>query len=74
MDVRLPEVSLRVGQLNDLDEAFAVWRAASMAWRPDRVLSCERDAQERNAANAPDAFLLLAEESGTIVWMALAMQ
>src|SRR3954453_19920023 len=73
VDVQLPEVSVRPGQLSDLDEAFAVWRAASMAWRPGRALSPERDALERKAASLPDAFLLVAEESGTIVGMTLAM-
>jgi len=73
VDVQLPEISVRVGQLIDLDEAFAVWHAAIMAWRPSRALSPERDAQERNAARMPDAFLLIAEESGMIVGMALTM-
>ncbi len=70
----MAEVILRGGRPEDIDAAVAVWRVASAARRGGRPTSPQREERVRASARKPDAFLVIADDSGTIVGMALAMQ
>jgi ribosomal protein S18 acetylase RimI-like enzyme len=67
-------VVLRAGQPEDLDAAVAVWLAARAARPGGQPASPQREARIRGQMRKPDAFLVIAEDAGTVVGMALAMQ
>ena len=69
----MADVATRVGQLDDLDHAIAVWRAANTARRFGQAPSPAREAQVRRAALKPDAVLVVAEERSMIIGMALVV-
>lgn len=67
-------VVIRSGRPTDVDPAVAVWRAASEARREGLAVAAGREEQIRRALRKPGAFLLVAEDGGDIVGMAVGMQ
>ncbi len=67
-------VIVRRGYTSDIERAVAVWRAASSARRGGQPVSAEREARVRSSLQKPDAFLLVADDEGEVVGMALGMQ
>ncbi len=69
----MTDVLVRRGDTWDVEPAVAVWRAASAARRGGRPVAAERETQVRGAAHQPGAFLLVADDAGEVVGMALAL-
>lgn len=67
-------VLVRRAEPSDTEPVVAVWRAASAARHGGRPVSAEREARLRGSMRKPDAFLLVADDAGEIVGMALGMQ
>lgn len=67
-------VAIRPGLAEDFDAMVAVWRAASAARRGGVAVRPEREEQVRCALRKPDAFLLVADDGGDTVRMALGVQ
>lgn len=65
---------IRSGAPQDAEAAVAVWRAANTARRNGRPPLPAHEARVRNAVVKPDAFLLVAEDDGEVVGVALGMQ
>lgn len=65
---------LRRGLPRDCDPAVSVWRAASTARRGGRPPSPERDAQVDAQVREPDALLVVADDAGAVVGMAVGVQ
>ena len=70
----MPDPTLRPGGPDDIEAAIAVWRAANTARRGGRPIPPAREEQIRRAIAKPDAFLLVADDAGQVVGMALGMQ
>jgi ribosomal protein S18 acetylase RimI-like enzyme len=68
------EIVLRRGQPEDSEAAIAVWLSARAARRGGHPASAEREAHIRASMRKPDAFLVVADDAGTIVGMAVGMQ
>lgn len=65
-------VLIRKGDAEDFESAITVWREANVArGRPVRESEVER---VQNYSTIPDAFLLVADDGGDVVGMALGMQ
>jgi ribosomal protein S18 acetylase RimI-like enzyme len=67
-------VILRPGRPEDVDGAVDAWRVSNTARRGGRPIPPEHEARVRGYAHKPDAFLVVADDGGSIVGMALAMQ
>ncbi len=67
-------VLVRLGGAVDIEPAVSVWRAASSARRGGLPVSAERETRVRSSLQKPDAFLLVADDEGEVVGMALGMQ
>ena len=65
---------IRRGEPADVASAVAVWRAANTARRGGRPVPPEHEARVRGYVGKPDAFLIVADDRGEIVGMALGMQ
>lgn len=64
-------VLVRLGNTSDIERAVAMWRAASKANHGGRPVSAEREAKLRGSMQKPDAFLLVADDAGEVIGMAL---
>jgi ribosomal protein S18 acetylase RimI-like enzyme len=67
-------VEVRPGTEADVAPAVAVWQAANTARRGGRPAPAEHERRVRGHASKPDAFLLVADDGGRVVGMALGMQ
>ncbi len=67
-------VLVRLGGAVDIEPSVAVWRAASSARRGGRPVSSERETRVRSSLQKPDALLIVADDEGEVVGMALGMQ
>ncbi len=65
---------IRSGLPSDHDAAIAVWRTANIVRRGGRPPSAQREAAVRGSVDKPDAFMVIAEEAGEVVGMAVGMQ
>lgn len=70
----MDKVVIRHGRPADVDAVIVVVQIASAARRNIRPTSLERNEQLRYSIRKPDAFLIVAEDAGTVVGMALGMQ
>jgi ribosomal protein S18 acetylase RimI-like enzyme len=68
------DVVIRPGGPEDIEPAFAVWLAANTARRDGLPPRPEQEARARGHVRNPGAFLLVAENAGEIVGMALGEQ
>jgi len=68
------EAMIRHGEPADFEPAVAVWLAANSARRKDLKPGAEQAARARGHVNNPEAFLLVAEDAGDVVGMALGTQ
>ena len=69
-----PSVRLRRGNPSDIEPAVVVWRAASAARHGGRPVCAEQETRLRGSMQKPDTFLHVADGTGEVVGMALAMQ
>jgi ribosomal protein S18 acetylase RimI-like enzyme len=67
-------VAVRAGAGVDVEAAVAVWRTANIARRGGRPMPAEHQLRVRRHLERPDAFLLVAEDAGQVVGMAVGMQ
>jgi len=67
-------MTVRIAQARDVDAAMAVWRAATVARRPDRPMPPELEARSRGCFAKPDAFAVVAEDEGRMLGVGLGMQ
>jgi len=67
-------VVVRPGGGPDLDPAVAVWQASNTARRGGLPGPAEHEARVRGHAGKPDAFLLVADDGGEVVGMAVGMK
>ena len=65
-------MEIRAGSAGDHDAVVAVWRDATIAFSGAEDVVPEREERARAHLEAPDAFLLVAEDDGGIVGMAAA--
>jgi ribosomal protein S18 acetylase RimI-like enzyme len=65
---------IRQGEPADVEPAVAVWLAATAARREGSTPRAEQAARARGHVSNPEAFLLVAEDAGDVVGMALGMQ
>ena len=65
---------IRRGEPADVEPAVAVWLAANSARRKGLTPGPEQAARARGHVSNPEAFLLVAEEAGDVVGMALGTQ
>jgi ribosomal protein S18 acetylase RimI-like enzyme len=65
---------IRPGGPADIEPAVAVWRAANSARRKGLTPGDEQVARARGHVSDPEAFLLVAEDDGDVVGMALGTQ
>jgi ribosomal protein S18 acetylase RimI-like enzyme len=70
----LGDVVIRRGGPEDVEPAVAVWLAANTARRDGLPPRPGQEARARGHVRKPDAFLLVADDAGQIVGMALGMQ
>lgn len=68
------DLIIRRGEPADVEPAVAVWLAANSARRKGLTPGAEQAAQARGHVSNPEAFLLVAEEAGDLVGMALGTQ
>jgi ribosomal protein S18 acetylase RimI-like enzyme len=74
MTADMDDIILRSGRPDDVDPAIEVWRVSNTARRDGLPIPPEHDERVRGATRKPDAFLIVADDRGSIVGMALAMQ
>ncbi|MDP9353160.1 MAG: GNAT family N-acetyltransferase [Chloroflexota bacterium] len=67
-------VLVRLRDTSDIESSVAVWRAASCARRGGKPVSAERETKVRSSLQKSDSFLLVADDEGEVVGMALGMQ
>ena len=67
-------VKIRSGDPADTEPAISVWRAANAGRRNGRPVSPGHEKRVRNLLRDPDTFLLVAEDSGELVGMAVGVQ
>ena len=65
---------IRRGGAEDIEPAVAVWLAANTARREGLTPRSEQAARARGHVSNPEAFLLIAEDAGDVVGMALGVQ
>ena len=65
---------IRRGEPADVEPAVAVWLAANSARRKGLTPGAEQAARARGHVSNPEAFVLVAEEAGDVVGMALGTQ
>ena len=65
---------IRHGEPADFEPAVAVWLAANSARRKGLKPGAKQAARARGHVNNPEAFLLVAEDAGDVVGMALGTQ
>lgn len=65
---------IRRGGAEDIEPAIAVWLAANTARREGLTPRSEQAARARGHVSNPEAFLLIAEDAGDVVGMALGVQ
>ena len=65
---------IRRGGAEDIEPAVAVWLAANTARREGLTPRAEQAARARGHVSNPEAFLLIAEDAGDVVGMALGVQ
>jgi hypothetical protein len=65
---------IRRGEPADFEPAVAVWLADNSARRKGSKPGAEQATRVRHRVSDPGAFLLVAEETGDVVGMALGMQ
>jgi len=70
----MADVVMRLANIDDIEPALAVWRAASTARRGGRPAPIEREERVRESIQRPGGLLLVADDAGQIVGMGLAMQ
>ena len=70
----MPDVDIRRAGNVGIEPALAVWRSAGTARRGGIPVAVEREAQVRRTLQEPSAFLFVADDSGQVVGMGLAMQ
>jgi GNAT superfamily N-acetyltransferase len=70
----MDDLVLRTGRPEDIDTAIEVWRVSNTARRGGQPIPPEHDARVRSNAGKPDAFLIVADDRGAVVGMALGMQ
>ena len=68
------EVIVRPGRSEDAEAVVEVWRVSNSARRGGRCNPPGHEERVRGSTRKPDAFIFVAEDEGTIVGMALAMQ
>lgn len=68
------DVVFRLGTVADIEPAVAVWRVANLARRGGEPVPVTHEERVRGNVGKPDAFLLVADDAGEIVGMALGMQ
>ena len=68
------EAVIRHGEPADFEPAVAVWLAANSARRKGLKPGAEQAARARGHVSNPEAFLLVAEDAGDVVGMALGTQ
>ena len=68
------DLIIRRGEPADVEPAVAVWLAANSARRKGLTPGAEQAARARGHVSSPEAFLLVAEEAGDVVGMALGTQ
>ena len=65
---------IRRGGAEDIEPAVAVWLAANTVRREGLTPRSEQAARARGHVSNPEAFLLIAEDAGDVVGMALGVQ
>ena len=65
---------IRRGGAEDIEPAVAVWLAANIVRREGLAPRSEQAARARGHVSNPEAFLLIAEDAGDVVGMALGVQ
>ena len=65
---------IRRGGAEDIEPAVAVWLAANTVRREGLAPRSEQAARARGHVSNPEAFLLIAEDAGDVVGMALGVQ
>lgn len=73
-DARVVSVTIRSAHPGEVDQAVAVWRRANTARRAGAAVPAEAEHRVRSYTQKADAFLLVADETGELVGMALGMQ
>jgi ribosomal protein S18 acetylase RimI-like enzyme len=68
------DAAIRHGRPEDVEPAVAVWLAANTARRGGPLPRSEQEERARAHVSNPDAFLLVADDAGYVVGMALGMQ
>jgi ribosomal protein S18 acetylase RimI-like enzyme len=68
------DVVIRRGETEDVEPAVAVWLAANSARREGLTPRAEQAARARGHISNPEAFLLVADDAGDVVGMALGVQ
>jgi ribosomal protein S18 acetylase RimI-like enzyme len=68
------DLIIRRGEPADVEPAVAVWLAANSARRKGLTPGAEQAARARGHVSNPEAFMLVAEEAGDVVGMALGTQ
>src|SRR5215210_8424861 len=68
------DLIIRRGEPADVEPAVAVWLAANSARRKGLTPGAKQAARARGHVSNPEAFLLVAEDAGDVVGMALGMQ
>ena len=68
------DVVIRRGEAEDVEPAVAVWFAANTARRQGLRPGAEQAARARDHVSNPEAFLLVADDAGDVVGMALGTQ
>lgn len=67
-------VVVRAGEPRDFDAAVEVWRVSNTARRRGRPVPAEHEERVRGHGGRPDLFLIVADDSGVVVGMAMGMQ
>jgi len=68
------DLIIRRGEPADVEPAVAVWLAANSARRKGLTPGAEQAVRARGHVSNPEAFMLVAEEAGDVVGMALGTQ
>ena len=74
MTVSKATLAARLGRPEDVDAAVEVWRVSNAARRGGRPNPPGHEERVRGAMRKPDAFLVVADDRGSVAGMALAMQ
>src|SRR5919107_1078990 len=67
----MDDLIIRRGESADVEPAVAVWLVANSARRKGLTPGAEQAARARGHVSNPEAFMLVAEEAGDVVGMAL---